>query len=80
MLSVLAIIVSMIGIEYSIPLAGILTLMINISGGDIMNIISITKGNVADRGVYGVYYLRRCLIEAKMLKLHHICDLSCRHR
>ena len=43
----------MISFEYSSPFTDILALVINISGGDVMNIISGIKGNVAGRGVRG---------------------------
>lgn len=52
MFSVLLPIISMISLQYSIPLSGSLALALSISGGDIMNIIQVGC-SVAGRGGYG---------------------------
>lgn len=52
MFSLLLPIISMISLQYSIPLSGSLALALSISGGDIMNIIQVGC-SVAGRGGYG---------------------------
>ena len=75
MFSVLLQMISMISLQYSIPLSGSLALALSISGGDIMNIIQVGC-SVAGRGGYGGDYYGGTH-GILVLEQHYTCSFTC---